>query len=149
MRHVLIVDDDADIRNLLRLSLEWDGYSVETASDGVSALDILLRADEPWLVLLDINMPRMSGLEVCERLAAISGLASRHVVVLMTAGILPDGDTPSPVRALLSKPFDLDTLTDVLAEVADAASEPGDELDSSMPPSSSERHFTGLPGRAA
>lgn len=119
MRRVLVVDDDRDIRDLLRFMLEADGYTVETANDGVAALEALTHTDEIWIVLLDINMPRMTGLEVCEHLSALGGHVARHLVVLMTAGRFPDGDAPSPVRALLPKPFDLHTLQALIAELAD------------------------------
>lgn len=118
MRRVLVVDDDRDIRALLRVLLESDGYTVETANDGVEALEALTRTDEIWIVLLDINMPRMTGLEVCERLSALQGHIARHLVVLMTAGHFPDGDAPPPVRALLPKPFDLHALQTLIAELA-------------------------------
>src|SRR5215472_2043482 len=98
MRRILVVDDDRDIRELLRIVLELDGYAVETVNDGVAALETLTRTDESWVVLLDINMPRMSGLDVCARLAALRGPAAHHLVVLMTAGFFPDGDAPLPVR---------------------------------------------------
>jgi CheY-like chemotaxis protein len=119
MRRVLVVDDDRDIRELLRVVLESDGYTVETVNDGVAALEVLTRTDEIWIVLLDINMPRMTGLEVCARLSALDTLAARHIVVLMTAGRFPDGDAPPPVRALLPKPFDLHALQARIAELAD------------------------------
>lgn len=99
--------------------LEADGYTVETANDGAQALEALARTDEIWIVLLDINMPRMTGLEVCEHLSAVRGHVARHLVVLMTAEHFPDGDAPSPVRALLPKPFDLHTLQVLIAELAD------------------------------
>ena len=118
MWRVLVVDDDPDIRELLRLLLELDGYTVETANDGAAALEALARADEPHIVLLDINMPRMSGLEVCERLRTLGGSFTHHLVVLMTAGLFPDGDAPPPVRALLPKPFDLPKLQALMAELS-------------------------------
>ena len=119
MRRVLVVDDDRGIRDLLRFMLESDGYTVETANDGVAGLEALTRTNEIWIVLLDINMPRMSGLEVCKQLSALQGQAARHLVVLMTAGHFPDGDAPPPVRALLPKPFDLHALQALIAELAE------------------------------
>lgn len=118
MRRVLIVDDDPDIRAMLRLLLEQEGYVIEAVNDGVAALEWLTRADEAWIVLMDINMPRMTGLEVCARLAGVDELARRHIVVLMTAGLFPDDDMPPPVRALLRKPFDLDALLDLFASLS-------------------------------
>lgn len=130
MRRVLVVDDNPDIRELLRTALEWEGYSVETANDGVAALEVLTHTDEAWLVLLDINMPGMTGLEVCERLSTMGGLSAQHVVVLMTAGFFPDGDVPPPVRALLPKPFNLDAVRDLVARLAQQDTDQNDEPES-------------------
>ncbi|MBN1210715.1 MAG: response regulator [Myxococcaceae bacterium] len=66
-RKVLVVDDDADWREFLRLSLEDLGYEAIEASDGQEALDSLSR-DRYGVMLLDLNMPGMSGLEVVERM---------------------------------------------------------------------------------
>ncbi len=62
---ILIVDDDAALQKMLRSYFEKKGYEVETASDGDEAMDRLAR--EPDLILLDVNMPRMDGIEVCRR----------------------------------------------------------------------------------
>jgi CheY-like chemotaxis protein len=120
VRRVLVVDDDPDIRELLRLVLEWAGYEVVTVNDGMTALETLLQTDETWVVLLDIAMPRMTGLEVCARLSALGGAAARHLIVLMTAGFFPEGDAPPPVRAYLPKPFDFEHLQSLVAELASA-----------------------------
>lgn len=127
MRRVLIVDDDPDIRELLRAILGWDGYVVETANDGMAALETLAGSDEAWIVLLDINMPRMNGLEVCAHLTALGVPAVRCLVVLMTAGFFPDGDMPPSVRALLPKPFDLNALHGLMAALDTVDSGGGDE----------------------
>jgi DNA-binding response OmpR family regulator len=64
---VLLVEDEADIRELIRYSLAQAGLEVEEASDGAEALD-KLRAFAPDLVVLDLMLPGMPGLEVCQRL---------------------------------------------------------------------------------
>jgi DNA-binding NtrC family response regulator len=78
---VLIVDDDRDIRGVLRLRLEQLGYAVRTAADGTQALEALA-AEHPALVLLDLKLPRLSGLEV---LRQIKRDVPETTVIVMTA----------------------------------------------------------------
>jgi DNA-binding response OmpR family regulator len=66
---ILIVEDEPNMVTGLRDNFEFEGYQVLTASDGVSGLERAL-ADSPDLVILDVMMPRMSGLEVCKQLKA-------------------------------------------------------------------------------
>jgi CheY-like chemotaxis protein len=118
MRQVLVADDDPDIVDLLRLVLEGEGYTVATARDGVETLDFLARTDDGCVVLLDLMMPRLTGLDVCERLLAAGPTGARHRVVLMTASDPTRQTYPPPARALLLKPFDLDALLHVVGELA-------------------------------
>jgi two-component system alkaline phosphatase synthesis response regulator PhoP len=69
MTKILIVEDEPNMVSGLRDNFEFEGYSVITAEDGVSGLDRALR-ESPDLVLLDVMMPRMSGLDVCKQLKA-------------------------------------------------------------------------------
>src|SRR5215469_18323505 len=85
IKRVLVVDDDKDIRDVLQMALESEGYQVAAAADGATAIEFLTRADDAWIVLLDIMMPCMDGLEVCVRLCAAGPCAARHRVALMTA----------------------------------------------------------------
>lgn len=64
MKTVLVVDDEENIRELATLYLEKEGYWVQTASDGAEALEAV-RAHEPDLIVLDVMMPELDGLEVC------------------------------------------------------------------------------------
>jgi two-component system, OmpR family, alkaline phosphatase synthesis response regulator PhoP len=66
---ILIVDDEEDIIEVLQYNLEKEGYLVETASDGNEAVVKAIRF-EPHLIILDIMMPGMDGIEVCEKLRA-------------------------------------------------------------------------------
>jgi two-component system alkaline phosphatase synthesis response regulator PhoP len=65
MKRILIVDDDQDIRELLKYNLEKEGYLCDTAEDGLEALESIKR-EKPSLILLDVMMPRMDGIQVCE-----------------------------------------------------------------------------------
>jgi len=66
---VLVVEDDTDIADVLRRSLRNEGYEVKTSADGVEALDIAA-GFVPDLVVLDLGLPRLDGVEVCRRLRA-------------------------------------------------------------------------------
>ncbi len=66
---VLVVEDDAEIADVLRRSLRQEGYEVKTSADGVEALDVA-SGFVPDLVVLDLGLPRLDGVEVCRRLRA-------------------------------------------------------------------------------
>jgi two-component system alkaline phosphatase synthesis response regulator PhoP len=78
---VLVVDDEEPILELLRYNLEKQGYDVRTAIDGQVAVDTA-RKFHPDLVLLDIMMPRMDGVEACRQIRAIPELANTFIVFL-------------------------------------------------------------------
>ncbi len=64
---ILIVDDDPQIRDLLRITLEREGYGILTAADGATALRMATR-ERPEAIVLDIGLPEVDGLDVCRRL---------------------------------------------------------------------------------
>src|SRR5256885_7241408 len=104
---VLVVDDIAANRELVRGRLEDLGYDVREARDGIEALDAVA-ADEPDLILLDIDMPRLDGIAVCEQLKA-HPLRRLIPIVILTAS----NDRDTKLRGIaagaddyLSKPFD-------------------------------------------
>jgi CheY-like chemotaxis protein len=66
---ILVVDDNEDVRDYLTLMLELQGHRVASASDGIEALEIAERF-RPDIIFLDIQMPRLSGIEVCRQLRA-------------------------------------------------------------------------------
>lgn len=59
--HILVIDDDSDIRDILGMVLAAEGHAVETAADGVAGLDRLSAGARPSLILLDMMMPRLDG----------------------------------------------------------------------------------------
>lgn len=81
---LLIVDDDASIRDLVRIHLRACGCTVLQAHDGVEALDILARGGIDG-VILDINMPRLDGLSVLRALGRARGRAAMPRVLMLTA----------------------------------------------------------------
>ena len=81
MHKVLVVDDEEPILELLKYNLEKGGYEVKTALDGAKAVDIA-RKFVPDLVLLDIMMPKMDGVETCRLLRDIPELQKTFVVFL-------------------------------------------------------------------
>ena len=82
---VLVVEDEADIRDLLAFHLERDGYQVTRATTGPEALR-QLRAAPPDLVILDLMLPELDGLEVCRRLRADPATATLPVIMLTAKG---------------------------------------------------------------
>ena len=82
---VLVVEDEPDIRDLLAFHLERDGFQVTRATTGTEALR-QLRAAPPDLVILDLMLPEMNGLEVCRRLRADPTTAGLPVIMLTAKG---------------------------------------------------------------
>jgi len=83
MAKIVVADDDADIRDLVVFKLEQSGHEVLAFGDGASAVEACQR-DVPELVLLDVMMPGMSGLDACRAMRADPALA-RVSVILLTA----------------------------------------------------------------
>src|SRR4051795_11464436 len=77
---VLVVEDDVEILDVLRRSLRNEGYEVRTSADGVDALDVAA-GFVPDLVVLDLGLPRLDGVEVCRRL----GLEGDVPILMLTA----------------------------------------------------------------
>src|SRR5688500_3865164 len=104
---LLVVDDDPDVRDSLRRSLEFEGYDVTTASDGAQALRLRKGVD---LAILDLMMPNVDGSEACRRLRA----AGERLPVLMLTARDALGDKVTGLDAgaddYLAKPFALEEL---------------------------------------
>jgi CheY-like chemotaxis protein len=114
---VLVVDDDADIRQALREVLEEEGYTILEASHGREALDLLRNAGtKPNLLLLDLMMPTMDGWQLRSRLREDPSLAAIPIVIMTAhAGVLRAVTNVEPPTPVLSKPLDLDRLLELVA----------------------------------
>jgi two-component system response regulator ArlR len=99
---VLIIEDDAAISRVLQLELEHEGYSVDTAHDGLAGLEKALK--EPDLVVLDLMLPRMDGIEVCKRIRAKSTVP---IIMLTAKDRVPDRVAGLDIGAddYVTKPF--------------------------------------------
>ena len=80
---ILVIDDDADIRELIKILLESDGYDVNIASDGVEALEQLRSGPLPGLIILDLMMPRIDGEEFMKQ---IRQARYGHIPVVVMSG---------------------------------------------------------------
>jgi len=83
-RTVLVVDDSATIVMSVRISLEMGGFTVETASDGVKALLKLKGGLKPDLIITDINMPNMDGMELIKSVRSLPGFRFTPILTLTT-----------------------------------------------------------------
>ena len=116
LRRVVVVDDDADWREFLRLSLEELGYDTMEAADGQEALDSLRRGERFEVMLLDLNMPGMSGLDLQSRLREAG---CPFPVVVITARPTPQIRAEAERRgavAFFAKPFGDDELLTCIAD---------------------------------
>jgi two-component system alkaline phosphatase synthesis response regulator PhoP len=107
---ILIVDDEAHIRMLIGQTLEEledEGVIFFTAENGEQALEII-QAEKPQLVFLDVMMPKMNGMEVCQRVKKELGLSDVFIVILTAKGQEFDRQKGQEVGAdvYMTKPFD-------------------------------------------
>ena len=105
-KKILIADDECHIRRILQFNLERAGYEVLVVEDGSAALETAL-AEHPDLVILDISMPGMTGLDVCRKLKTTAALEQTPVFLLTAKGQESDrhaGDASGADR-FFTKPF--------------------------------------------
>ena len=107
---LVIVDDDDDLRSTLAHLLTAEGYKVAAFGDGRTALAALQNGQRPFLILLDLMMPGMSGWEFRAAQLEHAALASIPVVVVTAARMLNDHQQALSGVEILRKPFDLEVL---------------------------------------
>lgn len=110
---ILIVDDDDAIRALLATILRRKGLQVDSARNGIEALQ-LMGENRYALVLLDLMMPRLSGYGVLESLKSAADV-QRPIIIVITAGLEnPPLFDPQLVAATIHKPFDVESLSEAV-----------------------------------
>jgi len=115
MAHVLIVDDDESLRDAIRLILEDAGHEALEARDGVTALRILRESQERLIVLLDMLIPRLNGVDLLRAVVADPLLKERHAYLLMTGNqqllLRQAGSLLAEASAkIVAKPFEISDL---------------------------------------
>jgi two-component system KDP operon response regulator KdpE len=123
VRSVLIVDDEEPTRDAVRLILEEAGFTVLDVPNGRAGLDVLRGRDSPLVVLLDLMMPGMSGVELLHAVATEPTLAHRDAYIIFTAARAFSAATvrfflPRKRMFDLPKPFDLDDLVSIVEQAA-------------------------------
>ena len=113
---ILVADDDASIRSLLRQLLQDEGYAVQEAATGVEVVD-KVKETPPDLVIMDVHMPELDGIEALSR---VKGSSPKTAVLIMTAS----GSSNAALRAMelgafdyVTKPFELDKITYTVQKV--------------------------------
>ena len=109
-RRILLVEDDFDIRAMLALALEMEGFEVATAANGREALEELRAGRAPELILLDLMMPIMNGWEFRNAQRADPALAQIPIVILSGDGNVVEKTAALGAAAYIRKPLDLDEL---------------------------------------
>jgi len=118
MVRILVVDDEEDIRGISTRILESTGHEVDTAEDGAIALD-MIKTKEYGLILLDVMMPNVSGLEVCRTLKRNQGTRGIPVIMFSALGtgtrmMLEKADQAD---AYLQKPFTVTGFKEIVDQV--------------------------------
>jgi len=118
LRKLLIVDDEDGVRSLVRTTLDSGEFEIIEASEGSEAID-LARRHKPDLVLLDVMLPDVSGVEVCRQLKALPELASTTIVMLTARAQTSDVGEAEDAGAdgYFTKPFSPIALSRKVEEV--------------------------------
>jgi CheY-like chemotaxis protein len=125
MSEVLVVDDDADIRAVLRMALEDEGYRVREAADGAGALALLQAAAQPLVVLVDLVLRDTDDGPALLRAIQAEPRLRRHIYMAVTgwqvSTLTPDVRelVAAVCREVVLKPFDLEALLDAVRRAAE------------------------------
>ena len=118
MAHILVAEDERDIRELITFTLTFAGHTITQAANGAEAVEKAPDAN-PDLIMMDVRMPRMTGYEACRKLKEMDGIRDIPVVFLSAKGQDEEVQTGLEVGAVayILKPFAPDELTRRIAEI--------------------------------
>ncbi len=118
MSRILVAEDDQDIRELIVLTLQFNGFDVQSVDNGAAAVEIA-PGGEFDLILMDVRMPKMTGYEACKRLKAMD--ATRHIPVIFLSAKGQEAEIQTGLEAgatdYILKPFAPDQLIKKIREI--------------------------------
>lgn len=125
---ILVIDDEEDLREMVQYQFEARGYNVETAEDGIAGLE-KLKTCNPDLIILDMNMPRMGGIEFYNNICTSDGKPSHSVFVLTARANMEQLFKDFNVDGFMAKPFEIDKLIREVDEIIKKKASMGFEED--------------------
>jgi DNA-binding response OmpR family regulator len=130
---ILVADDDPDLLELLRLNLEAEGHTVAVACDGTEALEMAMQV-RPDLLVLDVMMPGLDGLEVTRKLRERPETAGLPIVLLTARGSNPEilEGWQSGADYYITKPFELEHLLYFIELMQEKAKREGQRTDPAL-----------------
>ncbi len=129
-RHILVADDEAHIGRIIKIKLEQGPFRVSLAFDGQEAIGVLERENGADLVVLDLMMPRLSGLDVLDHMRGRPEWADIPIIVLTAAGEAKyeQDARESGATEFLTKPFSPKKLYALIARLTGVAADDGTDL---------------------
>lgn len=121
MAHILVAEDERDIRELINFTLMFAGHTVTLAANGAEAVELAEKAQEnpPDLIMMDVRMPRLTGYEACRQIKLIDAYRDTPLIFLSAKG--QDEEIQSGIEAgaaaYILKPFSPDELTRRVEEI--------------------------------
>ncbi len=106
---ILIIDDEEDLRDMMVFQFRAKGYDTVTARDGIDGLEKLATVN-PQLIILDLNMPRMGGIEFYQRICTAEGRPSHPVLILTARANTEQLFKDLDIDGFVAKPFEIDAL---------------------------------------
>jgi DNA-binding response OmpR family regulator len=117
-KRILIVDDEPDVLRLVALRLKKSGYEVLTASDGKTGLD-MINSEKPDLVLLDLRLPNMDGIDVCKHAKSDEALKDIPIILFTATADVEVAETAKETGAndYIVKPFEPNELLEKISNI--------------------------------
>jgi CheY-like chemotaxis protein len=114
VQKILIIDDNKEIQSIAREYLEFEGFEILSAHNGMEALELLAEGNLPDLILLDLVMPKMDGVEFMHLKKSDSRISDIPVILL--SGLAEEAQHVKP-EGRVQKPFGMSTLSKAISEV--------------------------------